>query len=256
MPGPDPAQLPPAALSGFAHDIDEKGPDIASTDSSPSLLERICSACLEQTSATAIAVAVVNAGGHRGTAYASDELAARAEDLGFMLGEGPAADAFTTSGPVLVNELSAAEWRARWPAFAAAALDLGAASIFAFPLQLGAIVIGTLTLYGRTAGQLDGRALTSTLRAADDTVLALLQAMSGEPADELDEGVFRTEVYQASGMLAEQLQVTVVDALVRLRAHAYATGSRVDEVARAVVRRELRFVDDNEQAPPEKGSDR
>ena len=81
-----------------------------------SLLRRICDACLGQTTANAIAVAVVNAAGHRGTAYASSDVAASVEDAGFVLGQGPCVDAFAAHGPVLVNDLGLHEFRARWAA--------------------------------------------------------------------------------------------------------------------------------------------
>ena len=213
-------------------------------------LKRICDSCLEKTNADAIAVAVVNAGGHRGTAYASDELALNLEDAGFVLGEGPSVDAFAGFAPVLANDLSQPEFRTRWPAFIAASDRLGICSIFAFPLQLGAILVGTMALYGRERGQLDGAQLKSTLRTADDAVLALLETLGGNgnrrEYDGFDEAMYRSEVYQASGMLAEQLHVSVGDAILRLRAHSYATDKPVDQVAREVVTRQLRFVNDND----------
>lgn len=213
-----------------------------------SLLGRICAVCLERTGAESVAVAVVTADGHRGTAYASDDTAARLEDAGFVLGEGPNADAFTRRGPVLAPDLDLAASRQRWPAFTAVADECGIGSIFAFPLQLGAVSIGTLTLYGRRRSDLDGPQLKATLRAADDAVLALLGVLAGaDPVGGFDDAIYRVEVHQAAGMLAEQLHVTVVEALVRLRAHAFATGRAVDEVGRAVVLRQLRFEGDNDQ---------
>jgi hypothetical protein len=219
-----------------------------------SLLKRICDACLLDTRAEAIAVAVVNADGHRGTAYASNSMAAQIEDAGFVLGEGPCIDALLGRGPVLVDDLSQPAVRVRWPAFTAACDQIGVGCVYAFPLQLGAITVGTLALYGSAPGGLDGEQLSTTLRAADDAVLALLGAIGGEGYPEqigYDESMYRAEVYQASGMLAEQLHVSVGEAISRLRAHSFATDRPVDEVARAVVRRELRFVRDNDQAAPE-----
>src|ERR1700710_192925 len=90
-----------------------------------SLLRRICDGCLAQTTAEAIAVAVVNAHGHRGTAYASSPQASEIEDAGFVLGEGPCVDALMGNGPVLVDDLSRAEFRARWPAFTAVSDRVG-----------------------------------------------------------------------------------------------------------------------------------
>ena len=59
---------------------------------------------------------------------------------------------------------------------------------------------------------------------------------------ELDEAVsHRAEVHQASGMVAAQLDITVGQALVRLRAHAFGNGRNLTDVAHDVVGRRLRF---------------
>jgi AmiR/NasT family two-component response regulator len=64
----------------------------------------------------------------------------------------------------------------------------------------------------------------------------------GELAAEMDNPIdLRTQVHQASGMISEQLGVSIGDALVRLRAYAYAEGHPIDEVARDVVERRLRL---------------
>ena len=54
-------------------------------------------------------------------------------------------------------------------------------------------------------------------------------------------GADRAEVYQASGMVAARLGVGVGEALVRLRAHAYAEARPLVEIARDVVARRLRL---------------
>jgi hypothetical protein len=51
----------------------------------------------------------------------------------------------------------------------------------------------------------------------------------------------RTEVYQATGMIIAQLNVSAAVALARLRAYAFVNGPSLAEVAREVVARRLRF---------------
>jgi hypothetical protein len=59
---------------------------------------------------------------------------------------------------------------------------------------------------------------------------------------ELEAGAdFQYVVHQASGMIAVQLGVGVGEALVRLRAYAFANDRRLTEVAADVVGRRLRF---------------
>ena len=49
---------------------------------------------------------------------------------------------------------------------------------------------------------------------------------------------------QATGMLVAQLGIEPADALVRLRAHAYATGASATDVARGILDRRLRLEED------------
>jgi hypothetical protein len=51
----------------------------------------------------------------------------------------------------------------------------------------------------------------------------------------------RAEVSQATGMLVAQLGVEPAEALIRLRAHAYASGRPATEVARDILERRLRL---------------
>src|SRR5581483_7452688 len=74
-------------------------------------------------------------------------------------------------------------------------------------------------------------------------VLAIqAQAPPGALAPELEvEANFRFVVHQASGMVAVQLGVGVGEALICLRAYAFANDRPVTEVAEDVVGRRLRF---------------
>ena len=67
-------------------------------------------------------------------------------------------------------------------------------------------------------------------------------AAPGALASELEPGSgLRTIVHQAAGMLSVQLDLPVVDVLARLRAHAYAQGRPVNDVAQRIINRELRL---------------
>jgi hypothetical protein len=52
---------------------------------------------------------------------------------------------------------------------------------------------------------------------------------------------FHYVVHQASGMVAAQLEVSVAQALIRLRAYAFGNDRPLTEVAKDVVARRLRF---------------
>jgi len=61
----------------------------------------------------------------------------------------------------------------------------------------------------------------------------------------------RAEVHQATGMITIQLGISLTEALLRLRAHAYDSGQTVTEVAAEVVNRRLHF--DDSEPPDESG---
>ena len=68
---------------------------------------------------------------------ATDEVSEQLAELEVTLGEGPCRDASTSGGPVLASGLAEMQAVRRWPVFAPAACQAGAAAIFAFPLQVG-----------------------------------------------------------------------------------------------------------------------
>jgi hypothetical protein len=123
--------------------------------------------------------------------------------------------------------------------FAPAAADAGAAAVFAFPLQIGAISPGVLDLYRREPGTLDAEQLADAMAFADTATLLLLGTRT-----DTELGGYRAEIDQATGMLTEQLGVGIEEAFVRLRAYAYADGRRLAEVAADVVARRLRLSPD------------
>jgi hypothetical protein len=67
-------------------------------------------------------------------------------------------------------------------------------------------------------------------------------APPGKLAAELEAGAdFHSVVHQASGMVAAQLDVSIGQALIRLRAYAFGNDRPLSEVANDVVARKLRF---------------
>ncbi|QIG44872.1 GAF and ANTAR domain-containing protein [Nocardioides anomalus] len=166
---------------------------------------------------------------------ASDGDARRLEDLQFSLGEGPSGEAFRTAQPVLVADVGAAE--TRWLQFAAAVGARGVGGVYAFPLQLGAARSGVLTAYTRAGHQLSITQLGAGVAWAE-TARDLLLGAVDDDADSLPPGTsvpLRSVVYQAQGMLMVRLGISLADALVLLRAMAYADGVDINDLAAAVV---------------------
>ncbi|MEU7875978.1 GAF and ANTAR domain-containing protein [Dactylosporangium sp. NPDC049140] len=187
--------------------------------------------------------------GVHGMATASDPATERIEDLQFTFGEGPCVDAFATSRPVLMADLVDGATR-RWPVYAPAVHDAGVRAVFAFPLQIGAARLGVLDVFRTHPGPLSRQELGEAFTFADRAVTALLdgqeQATTAQDGpDGLDEAIEpRAELFQAQGMVMVQLGVSITEALVRIRAYAYAEVRRLNEVAADIVARRLRFDQD------------
>jgi hypothetical protein len=184
---------------------------------------------------------------------ATDEVSERLAELELTLGEGPSLDASALGGPSLASDLADGEPRYRWPIFAPAARQAGAAAVFAFPLVIGAIRAGVLCLYRDRPGGLSYSQLGDALVFADTATLLLLddQARTGEDQGPIRPGgqpadlaARRAEIDQATGMLTEQLGVGITDAFARLRAYSYANDLRLIDVARDIVARRLRLRPD------------
>jgi len=169
---------------------------------------------------------------------ATNDRARRLIDQQFALGDGPAFEAARNKAPIFAPDLTSASAGARWPAFVPVALDLGAKAEFAFPLSVGAAVVGVLTTYQTTAATLEPDIVADAMVVATfaTDVLVSLQAGSQE-LNELFSSDFTngSEIHQAAGMVSEQLGISIVDALVRLRSHAYATNTPLSVVARNVI---------------------
>ena len=106
----------------------------------------------------------------------TDEVSEQLAELHLTLGEGPCLDAAASGGPVLASDLAGGESGRRWPVFALAARQAGAAAIFAFPLRIGAIRAGVLGLYRERPGPLTAFQLGDALIFADTATLLLLDA--------------------------------------------------------------------------------
>ncbi len=212
------------------------------------VLRRLCSAAGRSLPAAGVGVTMMAEDGMRGVAAASDDSCAAVEELQFTLGEGPCLDAFASRRRVLVPDL-ANDGVLRWPGYAVAMQGRGLRAVFAFPLQGGAARLGVLDVFRVEPGLLSAAQFRAALTFADMAVTTLLdgqeRAVPGSPADGLDEVVEqRAELFQAQGMVAVQLEVSLADALARLRAHAYAENERLGDVARDVVARRLSFDSD------------
>lgn len=215
--------------------------------------DRLCEACVELFTVDAAAISLVFDGVNTGTLGASGPQARAYDELQFTIGEGPCLESVLVRAPVLVVDLAdpAHAGYARWPSYGPAMLAQGVRSVFAMPVLVAGEYIGALDLFRVAPGALEDADLAGALIAAELAELPLLdllaedlQAAASDPdSDAWSElnTITRAEVSQATGMLVAQLDVDPAEALVRLRAHAYATGRSATEVARDILDNGLRL---------------
>jgi hypothetical protein len=133
-----------------------------------------------------------------------------------------------------------------------ALMDTTVKALYVFPLTLGALNVGIVELYSTTTGALDrtdrAKALVLANEAAWNLLDHLLQVQEAATDEtsltsqaSAESPLSRREIHQATGMVLVQMNVTPTDALLLLRAHAFAHGKTVRAIAGDVVARRLQF---------------
>lgn len=161
---------------------------------------------------------------------ASGRGAALAEQLQFTAGQGPCMDAFSGGQAVMASESVITRF---WPGFAESFLQRTPfRSVFAMPID----DIGVLDVYfhhEQGCLAVDVGAAAEVARELWSAVAgsAILMAADSQTGTPTGVGGSRSQVSVAVGILIAALDLSASDALAVLRAHAFAGGRSVDEVA-------------------------
>ena len=211
----------------------------------------LCANFLDALPVTGAAVSVFGGAVPETAVCATDELAARLDELQFDLGEGPRWEAARTRVPVLEPRVREGA-HPLWPVFFSALLDTEVEALYVFPLILGTLDVGIVELYSTTSKALDRTDRAKALVLANQTAWTLLDRLlrikeSTASATTTEASpLSRREIHQATGMVLVQMNVTPTDALLLLRGHAFAHGKTVRTVAGEVVARQLQFSPETE----------
>jgi len=206
---------------------------------------RLCAACPRILGVNGAGIMLMSGDIPRGSLGTTDEVSRLIEDLQYTLGEGPCVDACQQDQAVAEPDLARPVTR-RWPAFTPPVLRAGARAVFAFPLRIGTVRLGVLDSYRDRPGPLSGEQHADALVVAGVAARWVLEAQAGAPpgtvAGELEAGAdFHFAVHNAAGMVSVQQDISVTDALIRLRAYAFTHDRPLTEVAQDVVDRKLRL---------------
>jgi transcriptional regulator with GAF, ATPase, and Fis domain len=201
-------------------------------------LHTLTERCVELLDVDAAGLMLADQRGNLRVIASSAESARLIEVFELQHSEGPCLDCFRGSRQVV--NLDRNQMLARWPAFAAEALDLGFQSAHALPMRLRDDVIGAINLFTRASRRLSEDDLAVGQAMADVATIGLLQERAGRQKDVLAEQLqlalnSRILIEQAKGVLAERSRITPAEAFVVMRSYARRQSRPLTSVAAAVV---------------------
>jgi hypothetical protein len=205
----------------------------------------LCAVCPGIAGVNGAGVMLMSGDVPRGSLCTTNDVSQLIEELQYTLGEGPCVDAYQQDRVVAEPDL-AHPVSHRWLAFTPPALQAGVGAVFGFPLRVGAVRLGALNMYRDRAGPLSGDQHADALVVASVVARWVLEAQAGAPLDtvaaELEVSAdFHFTVHNAAGIVSVQEGISVTEALIRLRAFAFASGRLLADVARDVISRRLRL---------------
>jgi hypothetical protein len=211
----------------------------------------LCEPFLRELGVSGAAISTIGGIQHPETLCASDGIAGQVDEAQLDLGEGPCWDAVAANDWVDAPHFAEGS-ETRWPAFRGAVREAlhessnehPVGGLFAFPISVGGLRVGTVDLYRRESGELsrsikdDAEQLGAT--AARGVLRASLELL-GQTEDD-DDPRPRAIIHQATGMVLAQLDVTPDEALLLLRGRAFADGQKLRDIARDVIEGRIDFA--------------
>ncbi|MCU1363617.1 MAG: hypothetical protein JWM55_1445 [Acidimicrobiaceae bacterium] len=211
-------------------------------DDSPGL--SLCRAAAEIMELDGASISLTSSDVEMTSLCAGESVAQSLCDLEITVNEGPAMDTIRMGVSVVEADLDSL--RHRWPLYTPEALQLGARAVFSFPVRLGAIRFGALSLFRLSSGPLRANQASDGFLMASVVARSVLSMQAGASSDELlaefhHGAQLDFRVHEAAGMLAVQGSMPVKDALVALRVHAFSTDTELSILAEHVVTRRIRL---------------
>jgi hypothetical protein len=213
---------------------------IAGTDRDAPLALRLCRACVDILGARGGAITLSPTGPERWTVSASDSVAAGLEDLEEVLGAGPGHQV-AESGRAVVLRLADDVTDGLGEYVHQARRIAGPATLHALPMLPVPHTIGVVVVYHDDGVEL-GLDTDDRQFLADAVGAALLRDTDVVEGTDTSSWPDRAKVHQATGMVVAQLGVSTEDAMALLRAHAFADGSTLEELAGVVLARQFDFA--------------
>lgn len=140
--------------------------------------ERLCARFVDALFVSGASITVFGHQNRQTLVCASSPAASLNSTLQRRLHEGPHWDAYRSGVPTLCPSLPDAD-PLLWPAFADAAVNRGIIAVFAFPMRLGAAVVGVVDLHARRSRRLDAHQISMASSMAN-RFAATAEALAAE----------------------------------------------------------------------------
>lgn len=207
------------------------------------LLGRLVGHCVDLLAADAAGLLLADARHELRVVAASSEDATTMELLALQADEGPCLECYRSARQVRVPDL--ADRTVVWPAYTAAVERSGAfRSVHALPLRLRGQAVGVLALFHRIPGPLPEPDLVLGQALADVATIGILSERAIRRGAVLNEQLqsaldSRVVIEQAKGVVAQRTGLAMDEAFTLLRGYARRSNTRLAEVSRRIVDREL-----------------
>jgi hypothetical protein len=176
--------------------------------------------------------------------FSSDLLSTLLDEQQFALADGPTFEAHKREVPIFETQLSTRSAARKWPLFAKLARSHEILAAFAFPVMFESRIVGVLSIYRRQGGAMTkveyGDAEIFASMSAEPLAALSTIEISRLTADERTQIVGDQSMLQlAAKKVADDTSCPTIAALVKIRAHAFAVGLPISEVARQITTGEL-----------------
>jgi len=205
----------------------------------------LCAVAAELTELSGAGISLSSSGDEMTKLCTSNRVAENLMDLEITVGEGPGSEASRSGEANDEVDLMAPEI-SRWMAYSPEAVVAGARAVFGFPVRIGAVRFGALSLFRDSPGPLSETQSSDAYLMASVIGRAVLAMQAGAPSGSLlgelqGQSTFDFSVHQAAGMLSVQGSLSMKDALVALRAHAFAVKITSAALAQQMISRRVAF---------------
>jgi transcriptional regulator with GAF, ATPase, and Fis domain len=208
------------------------------------LLQTLVENCHDLLDVDSAGILLANARGGLEVVASTSEANTLVEIMQLDADAGPCLECFRLRTVVSVPDIDVGS--DRWPDFSATARAQGIHSVYAIPLRLREITIGTLNLMRNERGELNRYDMRAAQALADVATIGILQERTIRDASKLRAQLQETlsgraVIEQAKGVVAETADVTIESAFALIREHARSNHLSLSLVARRLVSGDLRL---------------